>query len=149
MANLDATPQTATTNALSALPFQTLIGGPLEAAISAQPLAAKTTWEFIKEVGLWDDPKTGEKKAVNVTFMFQKDGEMPPAARSRYPLPPVRLLHPDAYPGPLVLIELPLRLLRAGSHDGPGGEPRLAQRAPAAAHRHGQRRGRQERARSP
>lgn len=76
MANLDTTPQTATTNALSALPFETLIGGPLKAAISAQALAAKTTWEFIKEVGLWDDPKTGEKKAVNVTFMFQKDGEM-------------------------------------------------------------------------
>lgn len=73
---LDTSPQQVTTTALQALPFESLIGGPLKAAISAQALAAKTTWEFIKEVGLWDDPKTGEKKAVNVTFMYQKGGEM-------------------------------------------------------------------------
>ncbi|HRI63737.1 MAG TPA: DUF2589 domain-containing protein [Polyangium sp.] len=72
---LDTTPQQVTTTALQALPFESLIGGPLKAAISAQALAAKTTWEFIKEVGLWDDPKTGEKKAVNVTFMYQRGGE--------------------------------------------------------------------------
>ena len=38
-------------NALTNLPFHNIIGGPLEAAIKAQAMAANTTVEFIKAVG--------------------------------------------------------------------------------------------------
>lgn len=39
-------------------------------------MAAKTSWNFIQEVGLNTDPKTGEKKTVNVSFRFIKDGRL-------------------------------------------------------------------------
>ncbi|TYQ16322.1 UNVERIFIED_CONTAM: uncharacterized protein DUF2589 [Acetivibrio alkalicellulosi] len=67
--------QTAT-SALQALPFKSLIGAPLDACINAQANAAKTSWEFIQNVGLTEDPNTHEKKAVNVTFQYNKNGEM-------------------------------------------------------------------------
>lgn len=72
---IDTTPSTVATNALQALPFATLIGGPLDAAIKAQAMAAKTSWEFIQQVGLNTDPATGKKEAVNVTFLFNKNGQ--------------------------------------------------------------------------
>jgi hypothetical protein len=53
-----------------------LIGGPLNACIEAQALAAKTTWEFIKNVGLNEDPQTKQRSAINVTFQYQKGSEM-------------------------------------------------------------------------
>ncbi len=73
---IDTTPSQVATNALSALPFGNIIGGPLKACIEAQAMAAKTSWNFIQEVGLNTDPETGEKKTVNVSFQFIKDGRM-------------------------------------------------------------------------
>lgn len=73
---LDSSASRTATNALQAIPFGTIIGGPLKACIEAQALAAQTTWEFIQNVGLNVDPKTKEKKAVNVTFQFIQNGEM-------------------------------------------------------------------------
>lgn len=69
---IDVNPSAVATRALQALPFSTLIGGPLNACIQAQAQAAQTSWRFIQEVGL--NSNTGE--AVNVTFLYQKDGQM-------------------------------------------------------------------------
>ncbi len=69
-------PAQTATNALQAIPFGSMIGGPLKACIEAQAMAAKTTWEFIKEVGLYTDDKTGEKVAVNVAFSFIQGGHL-------------------------------------------------------------------------
>ncbi|MGB3106280.1 MULTISPECIES: DUF2589 domain-containing protein [Sphingobacterium] len=73
---IDTTPSTVATNALQALPFSSLIGGPLDAAIKAQAMAAKTSWEFIQQVGLNENPQTGKKEAINVTFFYNKNGQM-------------------------------------------------------------------------
>lgn len=73
---IDTTPSTVATNALQALPFSSLIGGPLDAAIKAQAMAARTSWEFIQQVGLSTDKETDKKEAVNVTFMYNKNGQM-------------------------------------------------------------------------
>ena len=67
-------PSQIATSALQAIPFSSMIGGPLKACIEAQAMAAKTSWEFIQEVGLNTDPETGEKKAVNVSFSFIQNG---------------------------------------------------------------------------
>ncbi len=72
---VDISPVTATTQALQALPFSSLIGGPLQACIQAQSQAAMTTIEFIDAVGLYEDPVTHEKKTVTVEFQYQKAGE--------------------------------------------------------------------------
>ena len=71
---IDTTPSTVATNALNALDFTALIGGPMDAIIKAQAMAAQTTYEFINEVGLTVDPDTGEKKPVNVTFQYNSNG---------------------------------------------------------------------------
>ena len=47
-------------NALTNLPFHNIIGGPLEAAIKAQAMAANTTVEFIKAVGFKPVTKNGQ-----------------------------------------------------------------------------------------
>jgi len=73
---IDTTPSTVATNALQAIPFSSLIGGPLDAAIKAQAMAAKTSWEFIQQVGLNTNASTGEKSAVNVTFYYNKNGNL-------------------------------------------------------------------------
>ncbi len=73
---IDTTPSQVATSALQALPFGNIIGGPLKACIEAQAMAAKTSWNFIQEVGLNVDPETGEKRAVNVSFQFIKDGRV-------------------------------------------------------------------------
>ena len=62
-------------SAMQALPFSSMIGGPLKACIEAQAMAAKTSWEFIKDVGLNTDEK-GQKSAVMVAFSFNKGGRM-------------------------------------------------------------------------
>ena len=69
-------PSQVATNALQAIPFSSMIGGPLKACIEAQAMAAKTTWDFIQEVGLNTNPETGEKSAVNVAFTFIQGGRM-------------------------------------------------------------------------
>lgn len=73
---IDTTPSTVATNALQAIPFGALIGGPLDACIQAQAVAAKTSWEFIKQVGLTIDPETNETKAISVTFEYNNNGQM-------------------------------------------------------------------------
>lgn len=73
---VDKTPSQVATSALQAIPFGSIIGGPLKACVEAQALAAKTTWEFIQNVGINIDPKTGEKRAVNVSFSFIQGGKL-------------------------------------------------------------------------
>ncbi len=73
---IDTTPSQVATNALQAIPFGSMIGGPLKACIEAQAMAAQTSWQFIQEVGLNTDPKTGQKEAVNVSFQFMQNGRM-------------------------------------------------------------------------
>jgi len=52
MPNLDTSASDVALDNLSKLPFDSLIGGPLDAAIKAQATAAKTTVDFIHDVGL-------------------------------------------------------------------------------------------------
>lgn len=73
---IDTTPSQVATSALQAIPFGSIIGGPLNACIEAQAMAAQTTWKFIQEVGLNTDLETGEKSAVNVSFQFLQGGRM-------------------------------------------------------------------------
>lgn len=73
---VDKTSSQVVTNSLQAIPFSSLIGGPLNACIEAQAMAARRTWDFIQEAGLEVDPETGEKKAVNVSFSFMQGGRM-------------------------------------------------------------------------
>lgn len=73
---VDSTPATTVKNMLNGIDYSALIGGPLQAAITAQAMAAKSSWEFIQHVGLTTDKKSGETKAINVTFMYQKDGTL-------------------------------------------------------------------------
>ena len=54
---------------LAALPFKNIIGGPLTASIEAQALAAKTTVDFIRAVGLQE--VNGKVEATNVQFTYQ------------------------------------------------------------------------------
>lgn len=54
-----------------ALPMEQIIGGPMQAFIKAQALAASTTADFIQSVGLSDDG-SGGKKATTVAFSFDR-----------------------------------------------------------------------------
>jgi hypothetical protein len=72
---VDNAPATNALNLLNGIDYGAVIGAPLQAAITAQAMAAKSTWEFIQEVGLQTD-ENGNKSAVNVTFSYQKDGEI-------------------------------------------------------------------------
>ena len=56
----------------SALPMESLIGGPLQAAATAQGTLANITSDFINNVGLEKDPTTGKLKAKTVDFSYQK-----------------------------------------------------------------------------
>jgi hypothetical protein len=56
---------------LQALPLEAIIGGPLQAAIKAQAMAADTTVNFIKKVGLKQD-KDGDFVAQIVDFKFDR-----------------------------------------------------------------------------
>jgi hypothetical protein len=80
---------------LNGIDYDALIGGPLQAAVRAQAMAARSTWEFIQQVGLQKDPTNGQTSAVNVSFLYQKDGEM------------VKLIVPilTIVPIPLILID--------------------------------------------
>ena len=69
---VDKTPSQVATSALQAIPFGSIIGGPLKACVEAQALAAKTTWEFIQNVGINVNPETGE----NVSFSFIQGGRL-------------------------------------------------------------------------
>ena len=54
------------------LPMENLIGGPLQAAATAQGTLANITSDFINNVGLEKDPTTGKLKAKTVDFSYQK-----------------------------------------------------------------------------
>lgn len=69
MAALDTSAGNVALGQLSALPFKNIIGGPLTASIEAQALAAKTTVDFIRAVGLQEI--NGKLEAINVEFTFQ------------------------------------------------------------------------------
>lgn len=73
---IDTTPSQVATSALQAIPFGSMIGGPLNACIEAQAMAAQTSWQFIQEVGLNTNPDTGQKEAVNVSFHFVQNGRV-------------------------------------------------------------------------
>lgn len=75
MAGIDTTPSVVATNALQAIPFGSIIGAPLSACIEAQAKAAKTSWEFIKAVGLTDTDDGKGKQAIYVNFEFRKNGQ--------------------------------------------------------------------------
>ena len=66
MASIDTTPSLVATNALQSIPFGSIIGAPLSACIEAQAKAARTSWEFIKEVGLVDTDDGKGKQAIYV-----------------------------------------------------------------------------------
>jgi hypothetical protein len=68
MAALDTSAGNVALGQLSALPFKNIIGGPLTASIEAQALAAKTTVEFIRAVGLQE--VNGKLEAINVEFSY-------------------------------------------------------------------------------
>ena len=71
--SIDTTPSSVATSALNDLPFDNLIGGPLNACVKAQADAAMTTWNFIKEVGLSED-KDGNRTLNYVSFSYNKNG---------------------------------------------------------------------------
>lgn len=57
----DPTPSQVATNALQGIPFDNIIGGPLNACIEAQQLE-KTAAEFMKEAGLDLDKDAKDKE---------------------------------------------------------------------------------------
>ncbi|HEU4403872.1 MAG TPA: DUF2589 domain-containing protein [Polyangiaceae bacterium] len=62
--------------ALQNIPFASLIGGPLTAAVQAQAQAAMTTVEFIQNVGFEPEASpNGAQKVKEVTFKYDKQNE--------------------------------------------------------------------------
>lgn len=62
---------------LQGLPFDSLIGGPLNACVNAQANAAQTTINFIKEIGLQDvtdENGNTRTEAIYVYFSFIQNG---------------------------------------------------------------------------
>ena len=97
MTDVSKAPGDVAMNALQNMPFGTMIGGPLKACVEAQALAAKTTYEFIKEVGFRNEAN-GDKSAVNVAFTFNQGGhlvQMNVPLLTIIPLPSHRLQSPS------------------------------------------------------
>jgi hypothetical protein len=67
---IDTAPSGVATDALKAIPYGSLIGGPLDACIKAQATSAMTTVDFIQKVGF-----TKDDQVRNVTFGYMVDGE--------------------------------------------------------------------------
>lgn len=57
-------------NQLASIPFGSLLGEPLDAAVKAQAYAANTTADYIQSVGMQEDAN-GNLAAVNVRFFYQ------------------------------------------------------------------------------
>ena len=72
MPAIDTTPSKVATSALQGIPFSALIGGPLGAAVDAQAQSAKTTIDFIQNVGLTGPPDN--RKTIQVEFVYYADG---------------------------------------------------------------------------
>lgn len=83
MANLNSAPSQVATSALESIPFESIIGAPLDACIKAQAQAAQTSANFIKNVGMQDKNGDGVQEAINVSFTFIQNGKM---ARLNIPL---------------------------------------------------------------
>ena len=65
---VDTTPSTVATNALQAIPFGHIIGGPLSACVDAQREAALTTVNFINEIPYGHDTILGPDNKIT-TFV--------------------------------------------------------------------------------
>ncbi|HKP74546.1 MAG TPA: DUF2589 domain-containing protein [Longimicrobiaceae bacterium] len=72
---LDTSGASTALNLLNGIDYGAVIGAPLQAAITAQAMAARSTWEFIQQVGLKTDDR-GNKEAVNVSFTYMSGGNM-------------------------------------------------------------------------
>ncbi|MDJ0679892.1 MAG: DUF2589 domain-containing protein [Xenococcaceae cyanobacterium MO_167.B52] len=72
MPAIDTTPSKVATSALQGIPFSALIGGPLGAAVDAQAQSAKTTIDFIQNVGMTGP--ADNRKAIQVEFVYYADG---------------------------------------------------------------------------
>ncbi|MBD2443091.1 DUF2589 domain-containing protein [Dolichospermum sp. FACHB-1091] len=70
---IDTTPSTTATSALQGIPFSSLIGGPLSAAIDAQVKAAGATVDFIQNVGLTGP--ADQRRPIQVEFVYYVDGK--------------------------------------------------------------------------
>ena len=73
----------AATSALNSIPFENIIGAPLEACIRAQQTAAQSTVDFINAVGLQEITETDNNgkettrvEAIYVSFQFIQGGRM-------------------------------------------------------------------------
>ena len=58
----DSSPSQVATNALQAIPFDNIIGGPLKACAEAQAEQAEAADKFMKEVGLDPDKEVEGKE---------------------------------------------------------------------------------------
>ncbi|MCC5637476.1 DUF2589 domain-containing protein [Nostoc sp. CHAB 5844] len=70
---IDSSPSSVATTALQGIPFSSLIGAPLNAAIDAQAKAAKSTYDFIQGVGL-TGPEN-DRRPIQVEFLYYVDGK--------------------------------------------------------------------------
>jgi hypothetical protein len=55
---------------LNSIDFESILGGPLNAVVEAQAQAARTTAEFINDLGF--TTKNGEKHVIMVSFVYEK-----------------------------------------------------------------------------
>lgn len=96
---------------LKSLPLGAIIGGPLEAAIRAQAMAANSTVDFIKQVGLKKD-KDGDLIAQIVDFKFDRTlEESQPAAVAGQPAITNYRIVPSKLSVPLLAI-VPIPFIR-------------------------------------
>ncbi|MBD2569837.1 DUF2589 domain-containing protein [Anabaena lutea] len=70
---IDTSPSTVATSALQGIPFSSLIGGPLNAAVDAQVKAAGATVDFIQNVGLTGP--ADNRRPIQVEFVYYVDGK--------------------------------------------------------------------------
>jgi hypothetical protein len=89
------------TNQLAAIPFGTLIGGPLIAAVEAQAKAAMTTVDFINAVGFEEDTANKAKKVKTVAFSFMSG----PANNGQTPMMKLEVPLLSIVPIPFLRIE--------------------------------------------
>lgn len=64
--------QNQATQMLSGIPFEYVIGTPLESAIKAQVKAAEASYEFIRSIAFKDGKDGGSGEVKSVTFVFDR-----------------------------------------------------------------------------
>lgn len=85
--------QNEATAQLTNIPFSSLIGGPLNAAVEAQANAAKSSVDFIRQVAI---DENGQVRSV--TFKYEKEGEsatLSVPVLTIVPIPYLRIDHLD------------------------------------------------------